>query len=72
MLPLELVCTGLQNEMLLVERADAVVDPRAVMVHTADAATADGAMVRARRLEIAIARMASACPEVRCVAITLP
>ena len=34
-----------QNKVLLVEGADAVVDPGAVVIHAADAAAADGAVM---------------------------
>ena len=40
-----------QQKVLQVPGADAVVHPRAVVVHPADAAVADAAVVRVRRLE---------------------
>ena len=58
--------------MLLVEGADAVVDPGAVVIHAADAAAADGAVVRAGRLVAAVARVAPAGPEVGLPAVALP
>ena len=57
-----------EDEVLLVERAHAVVHPRAVVVHAADAAAADRAVVRFRRLEVAVARVAAAGAEARRVA----
>ena len=49
-----------EDEVLLVERADAVVHPWAVVIHPSDAVPADGAMVRAGRLEVAVAPAALA------------